>query len=502
MLYILIFFGPRGNTIFYNSISSLDFFERVKKCRQIMRKSRKNLRSDELQCSRFTNNNSNSKERSCRPASVSSSIRSHREAFLFFHPPILDQCSHNQQFDLEVNRIPSRSIQRKKCLNQISAMTARIMRTNAAPLAGTGDRIPAALQMIFIKGQQGEDLVEPPSDHSAFKVFPVRHAPQVRPKLKTEKDVSRFSLRGSLRRRNKDELDMGGSTHSTASTSSNRSGPRMRRSSIDNSLDQLDRQLKQLDALSKRSRRGGRRNPACPSSPSSSVSKQNSGRSLASTSSAKSSSKTTTTTTSKSPKIFVDVMLRTRGYSQDCFSTLETSYFNEPTELQKASYHATLEGTVRSQNSGLIRDILKCGISLNPCNHFGESIMHTACRLGLENAVRVMLECGASVQVSDRSGRTPLHAALSSCEPSKVIVELLLKTDRHLLHLKDQHGATPLEYIKKEDWGKWIDFLYSKRDAIWPHRNKENVTNQDLFSTKPGSRFFPLRSTKPGSILF
>ena len=30
----------------------------------------------------------------------------------------------------------------------------------------------------------------------------------------------------------------------------------------------------------------------------------------------------------------------------------------------------------------------------------------------------------------------------------------------------------------------------------------ENVTNQDLFSTKPGSRFFPLRSTKPGSILF
>ena len=42
----------------------------------------------------------------------------------------------------------------------------------------------------------------------------------------------------------------------------------------------------------------------------------------------------------------------------------------------------------------------------------------------------------------------------------------------------------------------------STTDETMEEVGMENVTNQDLFSTKPGSRFFPLRSTKPGSILF
>lgn len=174
----------------------------------------------------------------------------------------------------------------------------------------------------------------------------------------------------------------------------------------------------------------------------------------------------------RSPQIFIDVMLRTRGYPIETFRTMETSYYNAPTELQKSSYHARLQEMIRSSQEQKLREIMVCGISTNPCNLHGESLLHTACRNGYDGAVRVMLECGASVQVSDDSGRTPLHAAFFGTTPSYDIVEMIVIRDRNLLYLKDNCGATPLSYIPKDHWGMWIDFFYARRDVFWPRRNK------------------------------
>ena len=63
---------------------------------------------------------------------------------------------------------------------------------------------------------------------------------------------------------------------------------------------------------------------------------------------------------------------------------------------------------------------------------------------------------------------------------------------------KQKKEKRPQEDVAKIYVGN-LPFETSKEDLLEFY---ENVTNQDLFSTKPGSRFFPLRSTKPGSILF
>ena len=64
---------------------------------------------------------------------------------------------------------------------------------------------------------------------------------------------------------------------------------------------------------------------------------------------------------------------------------------------------------VRKSDKTLIRNLLKAGLSPNPCNKFGESIIHMICRCGNEELLKIFLEYGCNLQVCDDFGRTPLH---------------------------------------------------------------------------------------------
>jgi hypothetical protein len=101
-----------------------------------------------------------------------------------------------------------------------------------------------------------------------------------------------------------------------------------------------------------------------------------------------------------SPKIFYDNLLRSRGYSAKNFYSLEL-YYCSPTPLQKASYGNELVRAVRESDADLLKRILTCGLSPNPCNAFGESLVHTVCRRGDFKLLKVMVEAGCSFQVSD-----------------------------------------------------------------------------------------------------
>jgi hypothetical protein len=190
-------------------------------------------------------------------------------------------------------------------------------------------------------------------------------------------------------------------------------------------------------------------------------------------------------------------MLLSRGYSCERYEALKTAYFNNPTPLQKASYQTNLIQCISSKDSSTLetlRQILPCGISVNPCNAFSESFAHIVCRRGRHDILQLFLAAGGSAQCADDYGRTPLHDACWAAEPSFSTVELLLQQDARLLHMKDARGSLPLSYVHKEHWPAWINFLESKKDVFWKPRFVAMEGEQgppDLALQEPNTRPLP-----------
>lgn len=323
-----------------------------------------------------------------------------------------------------------------------------------------GSRIPDSLKSVFLESNGGKEVHEPPKDKSAFKIFG-RSCPKAQGNDFVKAQGNFFvSIGRDARRQRRKRLQRTGDENRGQPQTLSLSG-RMDDTVKFESIETKRAQVEEM-ASSETSYRSDASETTVHSYPS-----------------------------QRSPQLFLDVMLRTLGYYAKPFNTLETSYYNQPTALQVASAHVRLQESVQSQSERRLRQMLSCGISPNPCNRHGDSVLHTACRSGWDTSVRVMIDCGASVQVSDDCGRTPLHSAFFGTQPSFEIVELLLRKDRNLLLLRDRHGATPLAYIPRDQWGIWIDFFYSKRDVFWPRRNKRLDGVEETpakFLEKPNSR--------------
>lgn len=190
-----------------------------------------------------------------------------------------------------------------------------------------------------------------------------------------------------------------------------------------------------------------------------------------------------------SPHDFLVRELKERGFSTKTFPTLDTAYYIKPTPLQLASYDVYLIGLARAHQPEGLMEMIQCGLSPNPCNRYGESLLHTVSRFGNHVLLQVLLDQGCTVQVSDDYGRTPLHdgafsvsfvrlvvcfqrlssfwTALWAARPSFRTVELLLEQDPHLLFLLDARGHVPLDYVRKDDWETWVQFFRDRLDVYW-----------------------------------
>jgi Ankyrin repeats (3 copies) len=184
-------------------------------------------------------------------------------------------------------------------------------------------------------------------------------------------------------------------------------------------------------------------------------------------------------------------LIRSRGYSTKPYPTLEGGYHYRPSELQKASYDPYLVSLVQQNRQGEICQMLDCGISPNPCNSYGESLIHTICHCGNASLLQIMLKAQSDTEVVDDHGQTPLHHA---CQSSKKnifpVIELLISgggkqqrdnddscpTNRVgsgplLFYLADCWGSLPLEYVARKNWGVWIQWIEAHKDIYWPCRN-------------------------------
>jgi Ankyrin repeats (3 copies) len=141
----------------------------------------------------------------------------------------------------------------------------------------------------------------------------------------------------------------------------------------------------------------------------------------------------------------------------------ESNFFHAPTEEEIAAYDSTVLTAVRTEDYATLRALRAAGRPLKCSNAFGESLLHLACRKGMEPMTRFLVhEAKVPLQICDDFGRTPLHDACWAVEPNFALIDLLLGECPDLLYAQDRRGSTPLQYVRRPQWKHWNAYLKSK----------------------------------------
>lgn len=170
----------------------------------------------------------------------------------------------------------------------------------------------------------------------------------------------------------------------------------------------------------------------------------------------------------ESPQHALVRILESQGHDGDKrVSCNDAGYESTPSPLQLASFGTELVRAVHTSDVELLDSLLSCGLSPNPCNQFRDSILDLVCKRANDKIFLCFLSAGADVRVCDGFGRTPLHHCAWASQFSKKNAEAILERDVLQLFIEDKHGQTPMEYVRSDMAGNWIDFLESKKEIYW-----------------------------------
>jgi len=165
---------------------------------------------------------------------------------------------------------------------------------------------------------------------------------------------------------------------------------------------------------------------------------------------------------------YLDSTLESRGYVTSKSSASELGYIKTPTPLQIASFATAVCSANKPGDVDRLRSILQSGLSANPMNKFGDSPFFIACKRGVTEVVKVFIDCGAEVRIADSFGRTPLHHVAWANPPNFDTAKIILTEYPRLLHVMDNHGKTPLDFVAKCHSSEWIKFIDSMTESLWP----------------------------------
>jgi hypothetical protein len=146
-----------------------------------------------------------------------------------------------------------------------------------------------------------------------------------------------------------------------------------------------------------------------------------------------------------------------------------SALFKKPSDAQIEAYKLGTLKAVRLAQINELRKLHAMGVSFDCCNRFGESLVSLVCRKGNADALRFLVqEAGVSLLLRDDFGRTVLHDAFWTTQPEFELITFLLQEVPDLLFVKDVRGHTPLDYVRREHWGIWINFLKERKHLLRP----------------------------------
>jgi Ankyrin repeats (3 copies) len=186
------------------------------------------------------------------------------------------------------------------------------------------------------------------------------------------------------------------------------------------------------------------------------------------------------------PQDHLDAILTEHGYRKTTVRSLQTSLAQRPTDLQQASYGQYIQRLVKDGETEAFVKCIQAGLSPNPCNKFGESLLHLVCRYGNHELLRRMIwDLDTNVLVCDDYGRTALHDACWGNDEQLAfgVVDLLVQTigDASFFLVEDKRGFLPLAYVKKDSWAAWNDYLDRRKDAFFPFCNRSGSSSSSYY---------------------
>jgi hypothetical protein len=172
---------------------------------------------------------------------------------------------------------------------------------------------------------------------------------------------------------------------------------------------------------------------------------------------------------SQSPEQVLTSIMSKKGMATTLYAYDQVSFFEAHREEEINAYDFDVLKAIRTGDIEELRRFHESGRPLKCSNKFGESLLHLACRKALVPVVDFLLnEAGVPVQVVDDMGRSPLHDAFWTCEPNFELVDLIVGQCPDLLLVKDKRGHSPLNYARREHWGKWTEYLQSRSAILEP----------------------------------
>ncbi|GKY99583.1 hypothetical protein MPSEU_000912600 [Mayamaea pseudoterrestris] len=155
------------------------------------------------------------------------------------------------------------------------------------------------------------------------------------------------------------------------------------------------------------------------------------------------------------------------GRSTDPVRNETVRDFFQHDEHHIAAYDLKVMTAVRSNDFVGLQEMYASGKELQCCNRFYESILHTVARRGLDEMLDFLLvKAKLSLRVCCASGRTPLHDACWTNSPNFVSVKRILHECPDFLLIGDNRNYTPLNYVPRDCWGEWNDFLKANPDLV------------------------------------
>ena len=144
-----------------------------------------------------------------------------------------------------------------------------------------------------------------------------------------------------------------------------------------------------------------------------------------------------------------------------------SDFFDEIRVEHYDDYNERLVAATHSHDIATLRQLQNEGLSLKSCNRLGESLLHIACQRGFADVVKFIVKEGkATLRIRNDYGRTPLHDGCLSPSPNFTLIEFLMEEEPALLFIRDSKGFIPIDYVRREHWDNWVNFLGFRKELI------------------------------------
>lgn len=171
------------------------------------------------------------------------------------------------------------------------------------------------------------------------------------------------------------------------------------------------------------------------------------------------------------PTDYARAAFRANGHDVDAIQERASQQFVAPTPEMMDAYQNDVVAAFRNNDMEAIQQLHAAGkLTVNACNQFGESVLHIACRRGNAPLVRFLIETvGFDVRtIRDDYHRTVMHDACWTNEAASDVMDVLLEYAPEHALLKDVRGFTPFDYVRTQDHGKWLRFLWERKGKLSP----------------------------------